>query len=41
MVTLCMIGHIVGWQKETVFQKIVVTLQCIGLDCIYLVPMFY
>jgi hypothetical protein len=39
MITLCMIGHIVGWKEETILQKIVVSIQCIILDCIYIIPL--
>jgi hypothetical protein len=39
MITLCMIGQIVSWKDETVFQKIIATIQCIGIDCIYIIPL--
>lgn len=41
MITLCMIDHIAGWKNEKLSQKIISTLQCIGIDCIYIIPFIY
>jgi hypothetical protein len=39
MITLCVIGHIIAWKDETVFQKTIVTLQCLVLDSTYIIAL--